>query len=306
MQELFTDDEIIELCKALSSRVRLGMVRHISAEKTASLNELAEKFGISNAAVTQNLNVLKSAGIVEVKPAEKGSSTKTCVLKEHKFVIEMLNSRNYENMYETEVPIGQYIAYEVHPTCGIATPDELIGEVDDPRYFAFPARTGAGIIWSSWGYFEYLLPNLLIGNQKPTELQISVEISSEAPGVAEKWPSDIHFSLNEVGLGYWTSPGDFGDIQGVFTPDWWFPNWNQYGLLKLLTINEEGTSIDGLKISDVTIQSLNLDSSSEFRFRMAVPESANNVGGITIFGRNFGNYNQDIRIRLFYNDETEE
>lgn len=303
MQELFTDDEIIDFCKALSSRIRLGMVRHIAEGKNTSLSELAEKLGISNAAITQNLSVLKKAGIVEVRTTENSASTKVCLLKEHKFVLELLRNRNYENMYETEIPIGQYTDYEVYPTCGIATPDALIGEVDDPRYFAFPARMGAGIIWSSKGYFEYLLPNLLKSEQRPIEIQISMELSSEAPGVAKKWPSDIYFFLNDVKLGYWTSPGDFGDVKGVYTPDWWFPNWNQYGLLKLLSINEEGTFLDGLKISDVTISSLEIDSKSEMRLKLLVPTDTENVGGITIFGSRFGNYNQDIRVRVFYNEE---
>ena len=46
---------------------------------------------------------------------------------------------------------------------------------------------------------------------------------------------------NDVCVGTWLSPGDFGDSRGLFTPDWWFPNWNQYGLLKLLVINKKGT-----------------------------------------------------------------
>ena len=56
--------------------------------------------------------------------------------------------------------------------------------------------------------------------------------------------TDISFYLNDVCIGTWTSPGDFGDVRGIFTPDWWFPNWNQYGLLKMLVINKKGTFID--------------------------------------------------------------
>ena len=129
---------------------------------------------------------------------------------------------------------------------------------------------------------------------------ISAEISSEAPGINNVWPSDITFSLNGREVGMWTSPGDFGDVPGIFTPNWWFPNWNQYGLLKLLVINNNGTHIDGLKISDVTIDDLNLDSRSKLRFRMEVKKDANHVGGLTIFGSTFGNYAQDIKVSIHY------
>ena len=53
-------------------------------------------------------------------------------------------------------------------------------------------------------------------------------------------------------------------------------------------------------MSDVTIDRFHLDEKSPLRFRFAVPESAKHVGGLTIFGKNFGNYNQDIRVKVEY------
>ncbi|MDR0999564.1 MAG: hypothetical protein LBL96_01970 [Clostridiales bacterium] len=152
------------------------------------------------------------------------------------------------------------------------------------------------------GYLEYRLPNYLESGSKVKEFQISFEIASEAPGVCENWPSDIHFSLNGSLLGYWTSPGDFGAERGLYTPDWWFPNWNQYGLLKLLTVNKEGVYIDGRKISDMNITTLNIDSETTMIFRFAAPETAKNIGGITLYGKGFGNYNQDIQVRIIYEE----
>ena len=129
-----------------------------------------------------------------------------------------------------------------------------------------------------------------------------MEISSEAPGINNDWPSDISFLLNDVVIGTWTSPGDFGDIKGIFTPDWWLPNWNQYGLLKMLVINHKGTFMEGLKISDVNIDQFEFDYRSKIRFKLLIADDAKNVGGLTIFGKNFGNYNQDIKVRISYID----
>lgn len=302
MQEYYSDEEIALLCKALSSGVRLGIVRHIAENKNVKLHDLAQKFHVSNAAITQNVKILQAANIVELKLLPGHGSTKVCLLKQDKFLINLTRSEKIDNVYELEVPIGQYVRYEAHPTCGIATTKALIGEVDDPRYFAYPERTSAGIMWVGQGYFEYLLPNLLKEHQTPTEIQLTMELASEAPGVAEKWPSDIHFSLNGTALGFWTSPGDFGDKPGAYTPDWWISGWNQYGLLKLLTINEQGTFVDGNKISSVTLPDLQLDSQSEMRFCVAAPADAHNKGGLTVFGKGFGNYNQDIRLRVFYEE----
>ena len=105
-------------------------------------------------------------------------------------------------------------------------------------------------------------------------------------------------------LGYWTSPSDFGDTQGIYNPDWWFRNWNQHGLYKLLSVNKVGTCIDGKKISDVNLQSLGIDQNPNITFRLSVPETAKNVGGLTIFGRTFGNYHQDIKVRMQYKPKS--
>ena len=177
-----------------------------------------------------------------------------------------------------------------------------MGVVDDPRYFAYPNRINAGILWFTKGYIEYIIPNLLPTSTKIEQITLSVELSSEAPGVNSDWPSDISFILNDVKIGTWTSPGDYGDIKGIFTPDWWFPNWNQYGLLKMIVINRKGTFIDGLKISDVNINQFNLDYKSDIRFKFQIADNAKNVGGLTLFGKGFGNYNQDIKVRIAYKD----
>lgn len=145
-----------------------------------------------------------------------------------------------------------------------------------------------------------MIPNLLPQSTRIEQITLSLELGSEAPGTNNDWPSDIYFYLNGVKIGMWTSPGDFGDVRGIFTPDWWFPNWNQYGLLKMITINKKGTFIDGLKISDVTIRQFQLDYKSMIRFRFEVPQEAENVGGLTIFGCKFGNYNQAIQARIAY------
>jgi len=82
------------------------------------------------------------------------------------------------------------------------------------------------------------------------------------------------------------------------TPSWWYDDLCQYGLLKHLSINEKGTFIDGLKISSVTVGELALDSRSEMSLRLSVPDEAEHCGGLTLFGKGFGNYNQGIRIKV--------
>lgn len=293
--------EGLDIFKALSSDVRIDILTLLLEHTQLNMNELSEKLNLTNGALTMHIKKLSECGLVKTTNLTgKHGLQKICSLQENKIIID-LESEPDENSYDIDLSIGHYSSYDIAPTCGIATKDKIIGEVDNPNYFADPERINADIIWFTKGFIEYRVPNYLKPSQNFSEIQFSMEISSEAPGVCNIWPSDIHFSLNGVPLGCWTSPGDFGDSKGLLTPTWWFSNWNQYGLLKLLSINNYGTFMDGLKISDVTLEDLNLNYKSDIVFKLAVPDSAKHVGGLTIFGKNFGNYNQGIHVRTIYN-----
>lgn len=296
-------DEGLEIFKALGSELRINIIKLLQENHEMNMNELATSLGITNGALTSHIKKLEESGIIQVM-TERGShgNQKVCKVAVDKIVVDVESEENEEdqNIYNTEVKVGHYSDYDVYPTCGLATSQAIVGEVDDPRYFSHPDRINAGILWFTKGYIEYMIPSLLPSATKIDQITVSLEISSEAPGINNDWPSDISILLNDVKIGTWTSPGDYGDVQGIFTPDWWFPNWNQYGLLKMIVINKKGTFVDGLKISNVTINEFNLDYKSTVRFKFEIEEDAKNVGGITIFGSEFGNYNQDIKVRIAY------
>jgi predicted transcriptional regulator len=294
-------DEGLELFKALGSDIRVEIIKILLNESGMNMNELASRLKITNGALTSHIRKLEECGIVTVSSEGSGhGNQKVCSVKLDKILIDLQNAPVNENVYNTSIKIGHFSDYEVYPTCGLASGKKLIGEVDDTRYFAHPDRYEADILWFTRGYVDYILPNFIPSGQKIDEICISAELSSEAPGVNNIWPSDIYFYLNDVLLGTWISPGDFGDVKGIFTPDWWFSGWNQYGMLKMLVVNHKGSFIDGIKISDVTIDSLGINARSSLKLRLEVPENAEHVGGLTIFGKSFGNYNQDINVKIAY------
>ncbi len=291
----------LDIFKALGSEVRISIITELLKNPGMNMNELAARLNITNGALTAHIKKLETCGIISIsnKTASHGNQ-KICSVRADKILIDLDLPDAQENSYNTEIKVGHFCDYHILPTCGLSTPESIVGEVDDPRYFSHPDRYNADILWLTQGYVDYDIPNFIPSRQRITQIMISAEISSEAPGVNSDWPSDISFYLNGVNIGTWTSPGDFGDVPGIFTPDWWFPNWNQYGLLKMIVINKHGTFIDGLKISDKVIGDFNLTSSSSIRFRFAVDENAEHIGGLTIFGKTFGNYAQDIKVSLRY------
>lgn len=301
MVHLTSLDDGLELFKALGSNIRIEIIKTLRKHNGMSMNDLAAHLNVTNGALTAHMKKLEDCGLVTItSDSARHGNQKICSVKLDKILIDFETPEQEENVYQTELKVGHYSNYEVYPTCGLSSTAGVIGNVDDMRYFAHPDRFNADILWFGKGFVEYTIPNFLPFGHEIDKITISAELSSEAPSVNNVWPSDISFYLNDTYIGYWTSPGDFGDVKGIFNPDWWHMNWNQYGLLKLLIINKDGTFLDGLKISDVTIQQLQLTDQSVIRFRLAVNGDSPHVGGLTIFGKNFGNYNQDIKVRINY------
>ncbi|MBQ7776721.1 MAG: winged helix-turn-helix transcriptional regulator [Lachnospiraceae bacterium] len=292
--------------KALSTPMRLRIMEIIYENDQLSMNDLAQRLGLTNGAISMHVSKLEEAGLVKIHTTSGKRGTMKIVRPRYeRLMIDLAPQREVKPCYTDDIQIGYYTNCNVTPTCGLATAKEIIGSFDDTKVFSFPERFHAGILWFSSGYVEYNLPNHLRPGQTLTELQISFEISSECPGYNEDYPSDIHFSINNTPLGMWVSPGDYGSRKGYVCPPWWPPELNQYGLLKTLIINGDGCFIDGTnKISDVTIRDLNINYNSYIVFRFEVPKDTANVGGCTLFGEDFGDYNQAIKIKAYYTEEN--
>lgn len=293
--------EGLSVFKCLSSQLRISILELLHQDGPMSMTDIAEKVGVTGGALTPHIKQLSSCGLIAIQLASgKHGLQRICVANECRILVAPAQSTRHANVYETEIDVGQYTGYEAFPTCGLATGDHMIGTEDDPHHFASPERVNAGILWIGQGYFEYVLHNFLQPDEQLIELQISMELASEAPGSSEDWPSDIYFHLNGTQLCHWTSPADFGRVHGIYTPDWWTRSWNQYGLFKLLSIDGDGTYIDGTKRSDVLLSDLNIAHNTPLVLRIGVPKEAKHVGGLTIYGRGFGNYDQGIKVRMHY------
>lgn len=291
----------VPIFKALSSEVRIQIIEMLSHHQSLNLNDIANRLQLTNGAVTMHIKKLEESGLIHINTAVgKHGIQKICYLNEDKLMVDLRN-QEVHNRYEVEIKVGHFSNYYAVPTCGLATKDSIVGDFDEPRYFADPMRIDSELIWLSEGFLEYRIPNYLKSNETFSEIQFSMELSSEAPGFNNNYPSDIYFYVNGIEIGCWTSPGDFGDTKGTFNPDWWPPHLNQYGMLKLIRINDEGSFIDGCRISDVTLRHIGLNYKSDILLRIAVTEGHTNKRGLTLYGKNFGKYSQDILARVLYN-----
>lgn len=299
--ETYVSENNIPLFEALASSVRIKIIE-LLAQEPMIMKDLASAVGLSNSIITMHVKKLERADIVrtEMIPG-KGASQKLCTLIADR--LELIFPRKGllpRNFHMSNVSIGHYTDFDVKPTCGLASKYKIIGGgFDDPRFFLESERVDAKILWFSQGYVTYKVPNYLMASEQPEELEITLELASEAPLSNSHWPSDIDFVFNGREIGRWTSPGDFGGTRGKYTPEWWDINMNQYGILVQIRINADGTFIQGTKVSSHTIHDVDIRK-LQWDLKLAVREDAKNLGGLTIYGTGFGNYYQDIQFKLIY------
>ena len=297
--------EAEEIFKALSTPMRLRIMELIYENDHLSMNDLADALGLTNSAISLHVGKLEKAGLITIQTTSGKRGVMKIVKPVYgKLIVDMTpdSQPGTRPCYQDDISIGHYTFADVHPTCGLSSSKNIIGELDEPRVFSYPERFSAGILWIGWGSVLYNLPNRLNPGQRLTELQISFEISSECPETNEDYPSDIYFEINNIPLGKWISPGDFGARRGMLSPIWWSELLNQYGLLKTLIINQNGTFIDGThnQISKTTIMDLDIDYNSNIDFKFSVPRDTANCGGMTLFGEDFGDYSQNILVKAYY------
>lgn len=300
-------EEVEQILKGLASDKRIEILRYLGGH-SVSVNEIADALDLPASTATMHINMLEKAGLIrtELKPASRGLQ-KICFRLYDQVVIALPGGeRPSENVIDIAMPIGAYVDCRVTPTCGLASETGIIGHFDDPDTFYDPERFRAQLMWFKQGYVEYRFPNRLPANVILESIQVSLELCSEAPLHNNDWPSDITMWMNGVEVGTWTSPGDFGGEQGSLTPRWW-EEWNsQYGLLKMWKVTDDGSYVDGVKVSPVTVGGLNLGSGGFISVRIGIKDNAAHVGGINIFGRHFGNYPQDIVMRLRYKPNSQQ
>jgi len=300
--ELLADDYNLQkletVTKALGSATRLEILRFLSAH-TCTLLEIAEALDLPPSTATLHINVLEKAGLIEtnLSPATRGLQ-KVCARVYDRIVIQLpAAAEREETTVEVSMPIGAFVDVHIIPTCGLLGELGIIGHLDDPTAFYEPERIHAQLIWFRQGTVEYRFPNRLPPNVLLDDIDVSFEICSEAPLHHSHWPSDITVWIGDVEIGTWTSPADFGGERGALTPAWWDSQNSQFGLLKVWKVTNNGSFVDGVQVSKVTLNSLSLEPGHPISVRIGIKDNASNIGGLNLFGSKFGNYPQDIVLR---------
>jgi predicted transcriptional regulator len=292
---------VVEVFKALGNDSRWRILGYLG-ERFVTVNQIARDLGLPASTASRHIARLEEAGLVHtgMRPASRGLE-KVVARRFEAILVDLPHAGGHnEQVVEVSMPIGAYMGFEVEPTCGLASSQGLIGLQDDPSTFYDPARVEAQLLWFGAGHIEYQFPNRTPAGSVITSVGLSCEVCSEAPMHDPDWPSDISVWVNGIHLGEWTCPGDFGERRGRLTPAWWPSTNTQYGLQKRWRVADGGTSLDGVRLSDVRLDTLHIVPEQPISVRIGVRPDARHVGGLNLFGRAFGNYPQDLVLSLEY------
>ncbi len=271
-----------------------------------NVNQISDAVALPQSTVATHIQILQESGLIDTQTlkASKGQQ-KICTARYDEVVIRLAEEHKqpFENIVEVAMPLGLYTGCGVSAPCGMCSTQRVIGILDVPDLFLDPGRMQAALLWFGRGYVEYKFPNnAKLLNTEIEAIEFSLELSSETPGTNSNWPSDISLWVNDIKIGTWTSPGDYGDKRGTYTPHWWKLKGSQYGELTSWKISDMNTTVNQTKVSDVGLSQLALDQHHSIRLKIGIDDEAKNPGGINIFGKGFGNQNQDIVMRLHLKD----
>lgn len=291
---------ILQIAHALSVPDRLKILQCI-LHRSISLTQIQEELDMPMTSISRHVNALAEAGLIYISymPGIKGHM-KFCTQATLGFSVslEEVNKPSQSDEFTIEMPVGMFSHCHVSSPCGMASTTSKLIHCDDPSVFFSPQRMKAECIWFDKGFicYNFPLPQTI---KKCEELEFSFEICSETIYYNNKWQSDITLFVNDVELTTFTSPGDFGGRRGKYTPEFWPVTSTQYGLLKVLKINAKGVFLDNrLCTDDITINTLQLLSHDTVKFKIGIKDDAEHIGGINLFGKDFGDFPQAIKMTL--------
>jgi predicted transcriptional regulator len=295
-------DESGEAVRGISSPARIRILKLLREQGPLNVNEISDALALPQSTIATHIQVLERSQLIETEiiKATKGQQ-KICSIRYDEIIIrfddqDALKAKDY---VEVSMPIGLYTSCNVSAPCGLCSTESVLGVLDVPDFFLDPNRMNASLIWFSRGFVEYKFPNNgKVLNASIDKLEFVMELSSEVPGTSLDWPSEISLWVNDVKVGSWISPSDFGDKRGLYTPHWWKLEGSQYGKLVTWQMSRSGTSVNDVQISEISLDKLELDKHHGIRLRIGIDDATRHPGGINIFGRGFGNHDQDIVMRM--------
>ena len=297
-------DCIVELGEALANPTRLNILKQLQVEPfVKTVPQLVKELKIPTTTLIHHLEKLEKGNLINVR--YKGSSAGTTRIISRNYgdcSLELMyggydQNELLRNCAEQSLGVGSYADF-VGEKMLFATDTVLYNEIDTP--FS-DKRYASQLLFTTHGIISYYFSNRIAKNCIVNEIVFSLELCSEASYYDNDYKSDITFWINGKEVATYLSLGDYGDRRGMLTPSWWSSRNTQYGKLVSLKVNDSGVFLnEKLVTGKITLKDLQLDSGNKISLAFGNKEGCEHDGGFNLFGRKFGDYPQDIVLKIYY------
>ena len=225
--------------RGLASPVRVRILRLLRRRGPLNVNQISEALGLPQSTIATNVQMLEEASLIETATAQgRKGQQKICAARFDEIIIrlEARTTSREQDVVEVEMPLGLYTSYQVGAPCGLCSTEGIIGRARRARPLprSVPRAGGADLVRPRLcriqvsqqcegaerrGGRDRVRPGAVVGGARH---QCRTGLPTSA-----LW-------VNDVKIGTWTSPGDYGDKRGVHTPRWWKLEGSQYGELTTL------------------------------------------------------------------------
>ncbi len=295
-------EKIYSLCNALGNKKRLEIFKHIqNPPYVFSIADLTKILDLPISTLVHHLEIMEQAKLIRMGYRNDSKKNLRIVKRNTGDVYIHLYrpvevSQNTMLTYTQVMPVGSYVDYEGEPLLYI------FNKKVSHNTFS-PERFNSPLVYTQKGIIEYYFDNSAIKTYSVVSMQLSLEICSEFPFYDNQHKSDITFWINGKAITTYTCEGDYGDRRGTLNPEWWPNHSTQYGKLVNILVNKEGVFINGTKqTSKIKINDLNLTNGNKISIKFGNENTAEYPGGFNVFGKEFGDYPQDIVLQIQYQE----
>lgn len=293
---------VSKIARALSIPQRIKILELLSEKNVMSVNQIAVALNLPISSASMHVSVLEDAGLVSCERMSSIHGTmKMCARKVGAIQFHLRHDvpRNIKH-FNQELPLGAYsAALDVTKPCGLASMYGPIGVYNRPECFFMPERLEAQMIWLKSGTLTYEFSTFLDRDIDVEALELSFEACAQAR-MHDEWKTEILVSVNGKCLGSCTCTCDANGRRGTFNPDWWPDVATQHGDLLKWRVTKDGVYLRDQRLSDVTLNDLNLSKCEKVSVQLRIPSTNENASGLNLFGTGFGNYNQAIGLSIAY------
>lgn len=299
----FSDkDRFCKVARALSVPARVDILNLLKQNHIVNVKEIAKELGLPHSTTSLHVGVLEEAGLVSCEKMAGIHGTVKMCSPEHDSIYFTLSDdeKNEPATHVQHATLGSYSATgDVVSPCGVASISGPIGVYNDARAFYLPERIHAQVLWLLSGWIEYRFSFLPLAEAELEYLEFSFEACCQANS-GENWESEIQVDINSISLGKTMCYCEAQGRRGLLNPRWWPDVATQHGKLFRWRVNDEGTYLNGEKVSDVSLETLHLNQDDFISMKIIVPKNDQYSGGVNLFGSQFGDYPQGIVMTAGY------